>query len=189
MKMKCFILAVSLAGTFTLSASELKDDFENVTKSKSGTDIPYGWIYYEHFNKDGGSLESTEDAKSGKHAMHVKSFDMIDEIFVFNATSIDTNPGDKLEVSFSIKGKGIIKPGLYLYNQKQVYIGTFPGEEMKIDSEKWIDQKIILTVPAEKYNDFDVNKVRILLTLERNTDIFIDDLIVKTQNKEMEKKQ
>lgn len=189
MKIPCLFCVITFLGTLPLSANVMKDDFEKVSKDKNGVAVPSGWVYYEYFNKDGGILETTEDANGGNFAMHIKSFDKMDEIYIFSAMPLAVKPGEELEASFSVKGKGSVRIGLYLYNQANISIGKLIGKDIAFDSVKWADRKIKLTVPIEKYKDSDVNKVRLLFTLKRNTEIFVDDLILKTLAKEVAKQQ
>ena len=155
---------------------EKPSEWKEKTKWKFATDAaPYKWSFHQYAG-EAALLEG--GAASGRKFLRIKSVSDTAVAVIFQ--SVNIREADVLRVHAKVRGKGVVRAVMFLYEKKtNRYLGSPSLEErLKVDSAEWI--------PFEAVYNYDGKTLPYLaLYFSSSQGIDIDDVTV-TRGKNMD---
>jgi len=185
--MKKSITIAALIGTAMLVQAEVKElQINGSFESLDNNNMPVKWINNDVFKAEGklGKVTVlTEGAQDGKNCVEIKTSPS-ELVHLFSSTMADVKPGDKIKISYYIKGTGNIRAGAYVYNAKILWLDGFVQETETIDAKDWTLKEITLEVPDKDYSGKgQINKIRPLFQVDGDAALKIDNVKFSVETK------
>ena len=185
--MKKLIVIAILAGTAMFVQAEVKELQVNGSfESLDNNNMPVKWVNNDVFKADGklGKVTVlTEGAQDGKNCVEIKTSPS-ELVHLFSGTMVDVKPGDKIKISYYIKGTGSIRAGAYVYNAKVIWCGDLVQETESIDAKDWILKEMTLEVPDKEYpGKGQIGKARPLFQVDGDAALKIDNVKFSVETK------
>lgn len=185
--MKKTIVIAALIGTAMLVHAEVKElQINGSFESLDSKNMPAKWENNQVF-KDEGKLGKvtvlTEGAQDGKNCVEIKTSPS-ELVHFFSMTMADVKPGDKIKISYYVKGTGSIRAGAYVYNAKPEWCGDLVQETESIDAKDWTLKEITLEVPDKEYpGKGRIGKIRPLFQVDGDAALQIDNVKFSVESK------
>ncbi|MHB9138772.1 MAG: hypothetical protein ACYC4Q_05150 [Victivallaceae bacterium] len=185
--MKKSVTIAALIGTAMFVNAEVKElQINGNFESLDSKNMPVKWENNQVF-KDEGKLGKvtllTEGAQDGKNCVEIKTSPS-ELVHFFSAGMADVKPGDKIKISYYIKGTGSIRAGAYVYSAKTIWCGDLVQETESIDAKEWTLKEITLEVPDKEYpGKGQIGKVRPLFQVDGDSTLQIDNVKFSIETK------
>lgn len=176
----CFLKDFSIATViFVLASLAAAGDISTFNAKPATDEIASGWQKNKFLAQ--GQTELVPDDKGGQALKLVNDTKTNQKVMqVFARNNLPVTPGEKIKISFRMKGKGGYTFGFYCFTKKAgPYVGCQAKELISgyqnLDSSGWTNGAFEFAVPAEKINGFDVDIVRMFFSIGTG-EITIDDV-------------
>jgi ribosomal protein L14E/L6E/L27E len=185
--MKKSIAIAALIGTAILVHAEFKElQINGSFEALDNNNMPVKWVNNDVFKAEGklGKVAVlTEGAQEGKNCVEIKTSPS-ELVHFFSGNMADVKPGDKIKISYYIKGTGNIRAGVYVYNAKTVWCGDLVQETESIDAKDWTLKEVTLEVPDKEYpGKGQTGKVRPLFQVDGDAALQIDNVKFSVETK------
>lgn len=176
-----------LIGTAMLVNAEVKElQINGSFESLDNNNMPAKWVNNDVFKSEGklGKVAAlTEGAQGGKSCVEIKTSPS-ELVHFFSASMADVKPGDKIKISYYVKGTGSIRAGVYVYSAKTIWCGDLVQETESIDAKEWTLKEITLEVPDKEYpGKGQIGKVRPLFQVDGDSTLQIDNVKFSIETK------
>ena len=185
--MKKLIVTAVLTGTAMFIQAEVKELQVNGSfESLDNNNMPVKWVNNDVFKADGklGKVTVlTEGAQDGKNCVEIRTSPS-ELVHLFSGTMVDVKPGDKIKISYYIKGTGGIRAGAYVYSAKPEWCGDLVQKTESIDAKDWTLKEVTLEVPDKEYPGTGrIGKVRPLFQVDGDAALQIDNVKFSVETK------
>jgi hypothetical protein len=186
-QMKKSIAIVALIGTAMLAQAEFKElQINGSFESLDNNNMPVKWVNNDVFKAEGklGKVTVlTEGAQDGRNCVEIKTSPS-ELVHFFSLNLTDVKPGDKIRISYYIKGTGNIRAGVYVYSAKTEWLDSFVQETESINAKDWTLKEVTLEVPDKEYaGKGKTGKIRPLFQFDGDASLQIDNVKFSVENK------
>ncbi len=177
------LLMLAFAAVAGSRAAELvldaQGDFDQVKDLPDGTRMPAGWMLNGAF-RGNGICRAEPDAERGGYVLAIRA--ERGDIHAFTSAGFVAGPGAPFDVSFRVRGKGILTLWLYCYGKGGSWVGANVGSpETKVDSEAWQTLTFPLRIPAEPFPKGNIGLIKPALQVKRGGNLQFDDFEIETE--------
>ena len=185
--------ALTLLTVLNVSAEEFKINGKFLPGGAEG--LPYAWVH----NKFGGPKADNGTVVLNKisdkeYTLGVLASSKYNAHIITTLRKYSPAPGDQLEISALVKGKGSAMLGIYAF--ATIDWTNIPSyKPIKLSEKEFIRQSAVLTIPKSIRSSKGVvpcNRVAIVLWTGKNSEVFFRDvqvrkLVPEKQSKEVKK--
>ncbi len=185
--MKKSITIAALIGTAMLAVADVKElQINGSFESLDNNSMPVKWVNNDVFKAEGklGKVKVlTEGAQDGKNCVEIKTSPS-EMVHFYCMNMADVKPGDKIKISYYIKGTGNIRAGVYVYSAKEIWLDGLAQETESIDAKDWTLKEITLEIPDKEYPvNGKIGKIRPLFQVDGDGSLQIDNVKFAVETK------